>query len=149
MPWHLTEIHLLSLPDLLITKKLAFKPQSGYKSAIPCGSYPCGSCALCGGRAPYKGHSMVIETQKIVSKTNGRSYSIKQHLTCKSYGNYVAPCLIENCGHQYVGQTKNEYRLRWNGHRQKLTKNILDDQKGEAALNKHFVKYHADRKSVV
>ena len=88
---------------------------------------------------------MVIETQKIVSKTNGRSYSIKQHLTCKSYGNYVAPCLIENCGHQYVGQTKNEYRLRWNGHRQKLTKNILDDQKGEAALNKHFVKYHANK----
>ena len=72
------------------------------------GSYPCGKCALCGNFKNYK--NMVKTVDYITSHSNSKKFNLKQHLTCKNYGIYVAECKF--CKMQYVGQTKNKFSTR-------------------------------------
>ena len=72
------------------------------------GSYPCGKCALCGNFKNYK--NMVKTVDYITSHSNSKKFNLKQHLTCKNYGIYVAECKF--CKMQYLGQTKNKFSTR-------------------------------------
>ena len=62
------------------------------------GSYPCGKCALRGNFKNYK--NMVKTADSIISDSNNKKFNLKQHLTCKNYGIYVAECKF--CKMQYV-----------------------------------------------
>ena len=64
-------------------------------------SAPCGRCALCGQHGPHK-VSMVHKTNYLTTAT-GTKIRLKQNLTCKDFGIYVATC--STCSSQYVGQT--------------------------------------------
>ena len=45
---------------------------------------------------------------------------------------------------QYVGQTKNKFSNRWNNHRSFWNKFNVKDNNDQAALLKHFYKFHFD-----
>ena len=51
----------------------------------------------------------------IISHSNSKKFNLKQHLTCKNCGIYVAECKF--CKMQYIGQTKNKFSNRWNNYR--------------------------------
>ena len=102
---------------------------------------------------------MIIKTNELKTK-EGRTFKLKQRLTCKDYGIYVAQCKV--CNETYVGQTATSFSTRWNGHRstwkrlklscnkekknkivkdncnEKETKPISDEQ----ALFEHYQKNH-------
>ena len=69
------------------------------------GSNPCGKCALCGIFKNYK--NMFKTVSSIILHSNSKKFNLKQHLTCKNYGIYVAERKF--CKMQYVGQTKNKF----------------------------------------
>ena len=47
-------------------------------------SYPCGN---------FKNYKNIDETiVSIISHKNSKKFNLKQHLTCKNYGNHVAEC---------------------------------------------------------
>ena len=73
------------------------------------GLYLCGKCTLCGNFKKYK------HMTKTVPHSNSKKFNLKQHLTCKNCGIYVAECKF--CKMQYVGQTKNKFSNRWNNYR--------------------------------
>ena len=50
---------------------------------------------------------MVKKVDYITSHSNSKKFNLKQHLTCKNYGIYVAECIF--CKMQYVGQTKTNF----------------------------------------
>ena len=47
---------------------------------------------------------MVKTVGSIISHSNSKKFNLKEHLTCKNYGIYVAECKF--CKMQYLGQTK-------------------------------------------
>ena len=53
---------------------------------------------------------MVKIVGSIISHSNSKKFSLKQPLTCKNYGIYVAECKF--CKMQYVGQAKNKFSTR-------------------------------------
>ena len=58
---------------------------------------------------------MVKTVGSIISHSYSKKFNLKQHLTCKNYGVYMAECKFYKM--QYVGQTKNKFSTRWNNHR--------------------------------
>ena len=87
-------------PPTLATKLTNYKQLSQIlPNADNPGSYPCGKCALCGNFKNYK--NMVKTVGSIISHTNSKNFNLKQHLTCKNYGIYVAERKF--CKIQYVG----------------------------------------------
>ena len=84
---------------------------------------------------------MVPFTHKIVS-SNGRTFSLKQNLTCTDYGVYVATCKL--CSEQYVGQTVNKFSKRWTTHRSQWKANT-QQKNDNAALRFHFANFHQDQ----
>ena len=69
-----------------------------------------------------------------ISHSNSKKFNLKQHLTCKNYGNYVSECKF--CKMQYVGQTKNKFSTRWNNHHSFWNNcNVKDDNDRAASLN--------------
>ena len=48
---------------------------------------------------------MVKTINSIISHSNSKKFNLKQHLTCKNYGIYMAECKF--CKMQYVGQKIN------------------------------------------
>ena len=66
---------------------------------------------------------ILTEGKTFKSKNTGRTYKIKQHLTCKSsFVIYLGTCL--KCGGQYVGMSKQQFRRRHSGHKQEIKKLI-------------------------
>ena len=44
---------------------------------------------------------MVETNGSIISHSNSKKFNLKQHLTCKNYGNYVAECkFLQNAIHR-------------------------------------------------
>ena len=84
---------------------------------------------------------MVTFTHKIVS-SSGRTFSLKQNLTCADYGEYVATCKL--CSEQYVGQTVNKILKRWSTHRSQWKANT-QQKNDSAALHLHFANFHQDQ----
>ena len=98
-------------------------------------SKPCGKCALCGNRGPHKN---MVRSTKAVKNENGISYKIRQQLDCTNFGIYAAQCKL--CSNYYVGQSKNRFSLRWNGHRHIWNSCSLENEK--AALYIHYNNQH-------
>nr|CAB3263342.1 uncharacterized protein LOC108950821 [Phallusia mammillata] len=110
---------------------LSYKQAGGY-------SRPCGKCALCGGR---KGFKAMVASASCITTPSNHSIPLRQQLTCKNYGIYVATCTT--CKEQYVGQTKNHFSTRWNSHRSTWRTGDLTDAKGDKmALAKHYIINH-------
>ena len=99
---------------------------------------PCGKCALCGNHGPHK--NMVRSTNAVIS-VNGVSYKIKQQLNCTNFGIYAAQCKL--CSNYYIGQSKNRFSLRWNGHRHTWNSCSLENEK--AALYIHYHNHHSNQ----
>ena len=108
----------------------------------------CLKCGLCGCHGKLK-NNMVLEANT-VQLNDGKTVRTKNHnLNCNSYGIYAALCSI--CNNIYVGQTKNSFTDRWNGHRatwKKLYSRFLVGEhevrpaKDEQSLFHHYVEYH-------
>ena len=102
------------------------------------GSYPCAKCAL---RVNFKNYKNMVKTVgSIISHSTSKKFNLRQHLTCKNYGIYVAKSKF--CKMQYVKQTKNKFSTRWNNHRSFWNKFNVKDNNDRAALLKHFYKFH-------
>ena len=71
-----------------------------------------------------------------------KKFYLKQSLTCRNYGNYVAKCKF--CKIQYEGQTKNKYSTRWNNHRSSWNKFYINNDSDRAAHLEHFYKFYFD-----
>ena len=97
----------------------------------------CGHCGLCGNHGKLK-TNMVEETTTITRK-DGKVFSLKQNLTCKDYGIYVAQCRI--CLSTYVGQTITPFSTRWNTHRSTWNR-LVASGKMEAKEEDHALLYH-------
>lgn len=101
-------------------------------------SEACGHCSLCGHHGKYK--TMINKTDIIKSKT-GRKFKLRQKINCKDSGIYVATCT--RCEEQYVGQTSTTFTKRWNEHRSRWKKKIVENN-DKAALLAHYAKAHAN-----
>ena len=99
------------------------------------GSRPCNHCALCG----HYGKKRMVNNAKTITSSSGKVFHIKQNLTCKDFGVYVATCKL--CPSQYVGQTVKSFSTRWSGHRA-VWKNGCSDVDDRAALRIHYIKNH-------
>ena len=92
-------------------------------------SKPCGKCALCGNRAPYKGKNAVLNVENSVKSEKGRSVKLPKQLTCKDIGIYGIRCRTCTAPTWYVGQTKNPFSTRFSGHRKIWRSAEVDDAK--------------------
>ena len=68
----------------------------------------------------------IQETDTFTSTTTGKSFKINHKLNCDDN------CLIylltcKCCGKQYVGETTDEFRLRWNNYKSNDRKNARND----------------------
>ena len=106
------------------------KPNKGGSSG------PCGHCALCGNHGQHR-NSMVMPTTII--KTDNETIKLKQNLTCRNYGIYVAECTI--CDAKYIGQTKTKFSTRWRAHRTNWSKQISKFDNDQRVLLKHYLHY--------
>ena len=84
---------------------------------------------------------MVPFTHKIVS-SSGRTFSLKQNLTCIDYGIHVATCKLFS--EQYVEQTVNKFSKRWTTHRSQWKTNT-QQKNYNAALRLHFAYFYQDQ----
>ena len=83
----------------------------------------------------------MLTITKTIKSNSGKVFQIKQNLTCKDFGIYVATCKL--CTSQYVGQTVRNFSSRWSGHRS-IWKNCCSDIDDRAALKIHYAKNHPD-----
>ena len=120
---------------LVNAKELAYETTN---QVIP-GTFACGSCALCGNFGRYKGHNMILEDGMVRVSSTGKRLRLHQRLTCRNFGIYLATCIIDNCGKQYVGQTKNSFRERWGGHRSQWKKSATSDTDAAAEMTTHEI----------
>lgn len=72
----------------------------------------CLRCGLCGNHSNLR--NMVSEKNSIKIKNKTIKLN-NNNMNCKSYGIYAAMCKL--CRKYYVGQTKNSFSSRFNGHR--------------------------------
>ena len=118
----------------------------GFNSKQQLTSRKCGKCGLCGNHGNLK-INMVSDAEEIQSE-HGKIIKINRMLNCKNFGIYAGQCRL--CDAIYVGQTKNEFRVRWNNHRatwrhlarSKMTTSKNDDLNDEKALFAHYAKHH-------
>ena len=94
------------------------------------GSVKCGKsrCEVC---------LNIQETDTFTSTTTGESFKINHKLNCDNN------CLIylltcKCCGKQYVGETTDEFRLRWNNYKSNDRKNARNETCMQEHLFEHF-----------
>jgi len=98
-----------NLKDILVSSKLRYKPSpttSPNTTPNPsklCTRRQCRYCKLCD-------HSGAIR-----STTTGRRYIIPQHFSCE-FNNLIYAITCKKCKKQYVGQTSNNIRTRFQKH---------------------------------
>jgi hypothetical protein len=77
------------------------------------GCFKCKKCHAC---------PILKEGKEFASKNTGKSYKLRQNVTCDSkYVIYLASC--KKCGGQYVGKTQNKFKQRHSGHKQEIKRN--------------------------
>lgn len=65
---------------------------------------------------------IINESKTFTSTNTGKTYNIQQNLNCRSsFVIYLGTC--QKCKGQYVGKSKNEFRVRHSGHKQQIKKN--------------------------
>ena len=79
----------------------------------------------------------IQETDTFTSTTTGESFNINHKLNCDD------KCLIclltcKCCGKQYVGETTDEFRLRWNNYKSNDRKNAWNEACTQEHLFEHF-----------
>ena len=79
----------------------------------------------------------IQETDTFTSTTTGESFKINHKLNC------VDNCVIylltcKCCGKQYVGETTDEFRLRWNNYKSNDRKNARNEACTQEHLFEHF-----------
>ena len=79
----------------------------------------------------------IQETDTFTSTTTGESFKINHKLNCDNN------CLIylltcKCCGKQYVGETTDEFRLRWNNYKSNDRKNARNETCMQEHLFEHF-----------
>ena len=85
----------------------------------------------CNGKS-YQTCLNVIETDTLTSTTTGETYKINHQFSCNSKCLvYFLTCKV--CLKQYVGQTVQEFRLRWNSYKS----NDRKYQKLESCMQQH------------
>ena len=95
------------------------------------GSYKCGkkNCMIC---------INVLETGSFKSNVTKQTYEINHHLNCDDKRLiYLLTCNV--CGLQYVGQTTDKFRFRWNNYKcshRKVSKGELCSQ---IDFHRHFL----------
>ena len=106
----------------------------------------CGKCGLCGNHGKLV--NMVFDENNFKT-ISGKTICIKNNgLNCRDFGIYAGRCLI--CFEIYVGQTKNDFRTRWNAHRltwrNHRSRAITEEDLGsdDQALVVHYKKYHPE-----
>ena len=72
----------------------------------------------------------------------GQIYKLRQKLNCRDSGIYAATCT--KCNEQYVGQTCTSFTKRWDEHRSKWRKKIIQDGDKAALLTHYNKKHNAD-----
>ena len=79
------------------------------------GFFKCkGKCDLC--------RNFLVESDHFTSASSNRSYSITQHLHCKSK-NVIYLITCSKCNVQYVGSTSNEFKVRFRNHKLAMNTN--------------------------
>ena len=79
----------------------------------------------CKNEYPRGCHScpIVAESKTFSSTNTKKTYKIRQNLNCKSsFVIYLGTC--KKCKGQYVGKSKNEFRVRHSGHKQQIKNNV-------------------------
>lgn len=65
---------------------------------------------------------IINESKTFASTNTGKVYFIRQNINCRSsFVIYLGTC--QKCKGQYVGKSKNEFRVRHSGHKQQIRKN--------------------------
>lgn len=97
------------------------------------GSSPCGSCSVC---------QMMTKMEEIKNPVNGRIFKIWNHYNCRTKAVvYVLRC---PCGLLYVGETKNEMRVRLQKHLSTIRLAQRDKDLGKILppVAEHFLRKH-------
>ena len=89
----------------------------------------------------------MIDDNNYIKTVQNKIVKIKPKLNCKSYGIYSAQCTI--CKKIYVGQTKNNFNVRWNAHRNNWKKfqrnfNLICKGDESALFKQYFENHHND-----
>ena len=80
----------------------------------------------------------IVSDNSFTSKTTNRSYFINHNLNCNSRNLiYLLSCKI--CHVQYVGQTTDKFRFRWNNYKSCQRKAARGEECPQLALHKHFL----------
>ena len=94
------------------------------------GSEKCGKsrCEVC---------LSIQETDTITSTTTGESFKIKHKISCD---NNCLICLLTRrcCGTQYVGETTDQFRLRWNNYKSNDRKKAPNETCMQELFFEHF-----------
>lgn len=95
-----------NLRDMLVKAKIGIPKQ--HSGCRPCGKTRCKICPL------------ITPTDTAKSNFSKFSFRIKESLDCDS-SNVVYRLHCEMCGKDYIGQTENAFRLRFNNHKSHVT----------------------------
>ena len=79
----------------------------------------------------------IQETDTFTSTATGESFKINHKLNCDD--NCLIHLIIYKCcGKQYVGETTDEFRLRWNNYRSNGRKNARSEASTQEQLFEYF-----------
>ena len=79
----------------------------------------------------------VIEIETFQSFVDKKVYKINHRFTCSDKGLvYLLSCKV--CGVQYNGQTKDEFRYRWNNYKDNNRKSLRGEDHKQADFFAHF-----------
>ena len=79
----------------------------------------------------------VSETNKCTSNVTGKTYKINNKLTCDD-NCLIYLCSCKCCGKQYVGETTDSFRYRWNNYKDNDRKHSRKESFLQEHLFKHF-----------
>ena len=135
----------LLYPDQEVERVFTPVPMASFRSArkissylVPAKLHPLERCAgsfKCGGR-PCQVCLIVKETEVFTSSSTNQTYKINHEFNCnESSLIYLLTCKI--CRKQYVGETFNIFRNRWNNYKSNDKKYLA----GEPCMQEHIFQH--------
>ena len=80
----------------------------------------------------------IREDNQFTSSSNGKTFKINHELNCNSKNVfYLLKCKV--CEKQYVGQTTNPFRFRWNNYKSVHTKAAKGENVPQMSFHQHFL----------
>ena len=78
-----------------------------------------------------------VETDTFQSFVDKKVYKVNHRFTCRAkYLVYLLSCKV--CGPQYIGQTVDDFRYRWNNYKDSNRKSLGGDEHEQARFFAHF-----------